>query len=215
MLAEPFEGQAFADLGTVLPHDVLVLAGNSMPVRDLEAFLGTGPADIRCLGNRGANGIDGLVSTALGAAAATGQSVVAVVGDVSFLHDLNALVSAARLGLSATVVLVNNDGGGIFSFLPQAASVDSGVGLPQHFEELFGTPHGIDFGPLVQALGASHQRVSTSEVAVGVRASLGQPGVQVLEVRTDRLRNVELHRSVQAAVAGAISGRLGQAGQPP
>jgi 2-succinyl-5-enolpyruvyl-6-hydroxy-3-cyclohexene-1-carboxylate synthase len=205
-LGEPFEGQAFAGLGTVLPDDVIVLAGNSMPVRDMEAFLGTGPAAIRCLGNRGANGIDGLVSTALGAGAATGQPVVAVVGDVSFLHDLNALVAATRLGLSVTVILINNDGGGIFSFLPQAASVDPGVGLPQHFEELFGTPHGLDFGPLVQALGARHQRIPTSEVAEAVRALLVQPGVRVLEVRTDRVRNVELHRSVQAAVAAAVTG---------
>ena len=205
-LTEPFEGQAFAELGTVLPDDALVLAGNSMPVRDMEAFLGTGPAAIRCLGNRGANGIDGLVSTALGAAAAAGQPVVAVVGDVSFLHDLNALVAATRLGLSVTVILINNDGGGIFSFLPQAASVDPGVGLPQHFEELFGTPHGLDFGPLVQALGARHQRIPTSEVAEAVRALLVQPGVRVLEVRTDRVRNVELHRSVQAAVAAAVTG---------
>ena len=132
-----------------------------MPVRDMEAFLGSGPAGIRCLGNRGANGIDGLVSTALGMAAVSRAPVVAVVGDVSFLHDLNALVAAARLGVSATIVLVDNDGGGIFSFLPQADADEPGVGLPTHFEELFGTPHGTEFGPLVRALGAGHEVVAS------------------------------------------------------
>jgi 2-succinyl-5-enolpyruvyl-6-hydroxy-3-cyclohexene-1-carboxylate synthase len=213
-LDEPFEGQVFADLAEALPDGALLLAGNSMPIRDMEAFLGMGPTAIRCLGNRGANGIDGLVSTALGAAAVTDEPVVAVVGDVSFLHDLNALVAATRLAISATVVLVNNDGGGIFSFLPQAASVDPGVGLPRHFEELFGTPHGVDFGPLVQALGARHERLPTSDVARLVRHSLAQPGVRILEVRTERARNVELHRAVQASVAGAVGDELARAGQP-
>ena len=222
-LDEPFEGQVFAGLGAVLPDGVILFAGNSMPVRDMEAFLGSGPAGIRCLGNRGANGIDGLVSTALGMAAVSRAPVVAVVGDVSFLHDLNALVAAARLGVSATIVLVDNDGGGIFSFLPQADADEPGVGLPTHFEELFGTPHGTEFGPLVRALGAGHEVVASHAVAGAVAASLARPGVQVLEVRTERRRNVELHRALQAAVATAVSqasadppaGRASQDGRRP
>jgi 2-succinyl-5-enolpyruvyl-6-hydroxy-3-cyclohexene-1-carboxylate synthase len=194
-----------------------------MPVRDMEAFLGSGPAGIRCLGNRGANGIDGLVSTALGMAAVSRAPVVAVVGDVSFLHDLNALVAASRLGVSATIVLVDNDGGGIFSFLPQADADEPGVGLPTHFEELFGAPHGTEFGPLVRALGAGHEVVASHAVAGAVAASLARPGVQVLEVRTERRRNVELHRALHAAVAAALSqpstdppaGRAGEDGRRP
>ena len=120
---------------------------------------------IRPLSNRGANGIDGVVSTALGAAAAGVGPVVLVVGDVSFLHDLNALVAARLHGLSATIVLVDNDGGGIFSFLSQASTDDPGVGLPDHYEELFGTPHGIDVGPIVTALGGEFQVVSTARPA--------------------------------------------------
>jgi 2-succinyl-5-enolpyruvyl-6-hydroxy-3-cyclohexene-1-carboxylate synthase len=204
-LDEPFEGQVFDALRAALPDGGILFAGNSMPVRDMEAFLGSGTADIRCLANRGANGIDGLVSTALGMAAAGTGPVVAVVGDVSFLHDLNALVAAARLGISATVILLNNDGGGIFSFLPQALADAPGVGLPDHFEELFGTPHGTDLGPLVRALGATHEFVAGRDLAAVVAASIARPGVTVLEVVTQRRRNAELHRTLQSAVDRAVT----------
>ncbi len=137
---EPFEGQPFSLLGELLPDEALLWAGNSMPVRDLDAWLPGSDRAIRPLSNRGANGIDGVVSTALGAAAAGIGPVVLVVGDVSFLHDLNALVAARLHDLSATIVLVDNDGGGIFSFLPQASTEAPEVGLPEHYEELFGTP---------------------------------------------------------------------------
>jgi 2-succinyl-5-enolpyruvyl-6-hydroxy-3-cyclohexene-1-carboxylate synthase len=207
-LEEPFEGSAFAELEGALPDDAIVVAGNSMPVRDMDAFLAGGSAAVRCLANRGANGIDGVVSTALGAAAVADRPVVLVVGDLSFIHDLNALVAARLHSLSATIVLVNNDGGGIFSFLPQAAMVRPDVGLPAHFEELFGTPHGLDLGPLVTALGGEHRRVGPGEIGPAVAGSLGQPGVRVLELRTDRARNVELHRAVTAAVSDALERRL-------
>jgi 2-succinyl-5-enolpyruvyl-6-hydroxy-3-cyclohexene-1-carboxylate synthase len=203
-LDEPFEGAAFAELDGRLPDGAIVVAGSSMPVRDLDAFLPASAAVIRCLGNRGANGIDGVVSTALGVAAVHHGPVVLVVGDLSFLHDLNALVAARLHGLPLTVVLVNNDGGGIFSFLPQAAAERPEVGLPERYEALFGTPHGVDPGPLATALGAEHARVTTGEIGPAVAASLGRPGVRVLEVRTDRARNVELHRACTAAVVAAV-----------
>lgn len=203
-LDEPFEGSAFAELEGVLPDGAVIVAGNSMPVRDMDAFLAAGPAAVRCLGNRGASGIDGVVSTALGAAALHDGPVVLVVGDLSFIHDLNALVAARLHRLSATIVLVNNDGGGIFSFLPQASMARPDVGLPAHFEELFGTPHGLDLGPLVVALGGEHRRVGPGEIGSAVAGSLGRPGVRVLELRTERARNVELHRACTAAVAGAL-----------
>lgn len=207
-LDEPFEGSAFAELEGALPDGAVLVAGNSMPVRDMDTFLAAGPAAVRCLANRGASGIDGVVSTALGAAAVHEGPVVLVVGDVSFIHDLNALVAARLHRLSATIVLVNNDGGGIFSFLPQATTARPDVGLPAHFEEIFGTPHGLEFGPLVAALGGEHHRVGRGELGAAVAGSLGRPGVRVLELRTERARNVELHRACTAAVAGALEGLL-------
>jgi 2-succinyl-5-enolpyruvyl-6-hydroxy-3-cyclohexene-1-carboxylate synthase len=201
---EPFEGAAIAEAAAGLPDGAVLYVGNSMPVRDLDGYLPGSDAAIRCLGNRGANGIDGVVSSALGAAAAEAGPVVLVVGDVSFLHDLNALLAARLHRLSATIVLVNNDGGGIFSFLPQATAERPEVGLPERYEELFGTPHGVDVGPIVTALGGEHRRVGVGELAAAVAASVGRPGVRVLEIRTDRARNVELHRAAVAAAVVAL-----------
>ncbi len=204
--SEPFEGLPFAILGGSLPDGALLWAGNSMPVRDLDDWLPASARRIRPLSNRGANGIDGVVSTALGAAAADVGPVVLVVGDLSFLHDLNALVAARLHGLSATIVLVDNDGGGIFSFLPQATTEAPEVGLPDHYEELFGTPHGIDVGPIVTALGGEYRLVDTGSMREALADSIGRPGVRVLGLRTDRIRNVELHRDAAAAVAEALAG---------
>ena len=202
---EPFEGLPFAMLGELLPDGALLWAGNSMPVRDLDDWLpGSGRA-IRPLSNRGANGIDGVVSTALGSAAADVGPVVLVVGDISFLHDLNALVAARLHDLSATIVLIDNDGGGIFSFLPQATTDAPEVGLPDHYEELFGTPHGIDVGPIVTALGGECRTVGPAELREALAEPAGRPGVRVLRFRTDRRRNVELHREAAAAVVEALS----------
>jgi len=195
----------FALLGGLLPDGALLWAGNSMPVRDLDAWLPSGSRSIRPLSNRGANGIDGVVSTALGAAAAEVGAVTLVVGDVSFLHALHALVAARLHGLSATIVLIENDGGGIFSFLSQATTDAPDVGLPDHYEELFGTPHGIDVGPIVTALGGEYRPVMPSELREALADSIARPGVRVLGFRTDRGRNVELHRQAAAAVADALS----------
>ncbi|MDO8484826.1 MAG: 2-succinyl-5-enolpyruvyl-6-hydroxy-3-cyclohexene-1-carboxylic-acid synthase [Candidatus Limnocylindrales bacterium] len=202
---EPFEGLPFALLGGLLPDGALLWAGNSMPVRDLDAWLPSGARSIRPLSNRGANGIDGVVSTALGAAAADVGAVTLVVGDVSFLHDLNALVAARLHGLSATIVLIENDGGGIFSFLSQATTDAPEVGLPDHYEELFGTPHGIDVGPIVAALGGVYRSVSPSELREALADPFTPPGVRVFGFRTDRGRNVELHHEAAAVVADALS----------
>jgi 2-succinyl-5-enolpyruvyl-6-hydroxy-3-cyclohexene-1-carboxylate synthase len=203
---EAFEGAPFAHLGDLLPDGALLWAGSSMPVRDLDAWLPGGDRAIRPLANRGANGIDGVVSSALGAAAAGVGHVVLVVGDISFLHDLNALAAAKRHGLSATIVLVDNDGGGIFSFLPQARTDDPGAGLPEHYEELFGTPHGIDFGPIVEALGATYRPVGARGLRTALAESLVATGISVLQLRTERARNVELHAEAASAVAAALTG---------
>ena len=197
-VAEPFEGRVFWELSDLLPDGCLLFVGNSMPVRDLDAFLRHSPKRIRVLGNRGASGIDGVVSSALGAAAVAAGPVVLVVGDISLYHDLNGLLAAKRFGLSALVVLLNNDGGGIFSFLPQAEWGEA-------FEEVFGTPHGLEFRPAVEMFGGQHRQVQDwAEFRAAVREGLGEGGLQVVEVRTDRARNVALHRAVWEAVEQAV-----------
>jgi 2-succinyl-5-enolpyruvyl-6-hydroxy-3-cyclohexene-1-carboxylate synthase len=199
---EPFEGRVFAELGQLLPADALLFAGNSMPVRDLDTFLPADGPPLRCLANRGASGIDGVVSTALGASAVGDRPLVLVIGDISLYHDANGLLAARQYGLNATIVLLNNDGGGIFSFLSQASQ-------PEHFETLFGTPHGLDFRPLVETYGGTVRRPTTwDEFRCAIEASLFQGGLQVVEVRTDRQRNVILHRQVWAAVSSALEPEL-------
>ncbi len=207
-LDEPFEGAPFPALAAALPDGSALWAGNSMPVRDLDGWFPSTDRRIALHSNRGANGIDGVISTALGSAAVASGPVALVVGDLSFLHDLNAFVAARLHHLSLTIVLVNNDGGGIFSFLPQAATDAPGVGLPAGYEELFGTPHAIEPGPLVEAFGFAHRLVHGASLPAALGEVLGAPGVTVLELRTGRARNVELHRAAAAAVAEALTDHL-------
>ncbi len=217
-LREPFEGSPFKALGDVLPAGALLWAGNSMPVRDMDAWLPAGERAIRVLGNRGANGIDGVTSTALGSAAVAGGPVVLVVGDVSFLHDLGALVTARLHEVDLMVVLVNNDGGGIFSLLPQARTAAPGAGLPAHYEELFGTPHGIALGPIVEAFGFRHRAVESggyADLRAAIEAEMGRPGLRVLELRTARARNAELHGAAAAAAASALATLAGETERTP
>jgi 2-succinyl-5-enolpyruvyl-6-hydroxy-3-cyclohexene-1-carboxylate synthase len=197
---EFFEGRVLRDLLPLLPETAVVYAGNSMPVRDLDTFAPGTRQMVRCLSNRGANGIDGVVSSALGASAAGTGPVVLVIGDVSFYHDLNGLLAARKHGLDLLVVLLNNDGGGIFSFLPQAdLSTD-------RFEALFGTPHGLEFRPFVEGYGGHFTRVDTwAGFASGIVDGLARGGLRVIEVPTDRNRNVGLHRDVWRVVAEALS----------
>lgn len=192
--AEPFEGRVFTELQAALPAGATIVAGNSMPVRDLDSFLFSGDRPLNLVSNRGANGIDGVTSSALGAAAAGHGPVVLVIGDLSFYHDLTGLWAAKRHALDLTVVLVNNDGGGIFNYLPQAAH-------PAVFEEWFGTPSGLDFAHAVAMFGGRHIIARDWET---FRAAIeGPPGLNVIEVRTDRARNVVMHREAWAGAAEA------------
>lgn len=171
-----------------LPQDATIFVSSSMPIRDIEWF-GDPASTHRVLSNRGANGIDGVVSTALGVAAADPSTpVVAVVGDLAFLYDTGALLWAARRDVDLTIVVIDNDGGGIFSFLPQRDHVDA-----SRFETYFGTPHGVD----IRALAALHQIPVVDHVGEG-------SGVRLLVVRSERDRNVDVHRRLNDAIAAAV-----------
>lgn len=198
---ELFEGRIFPELAAVLPDGATLYVGNSMPVRDMDAFLPSNQLSLRCLANRGANGIDGVVSSSLGASAAGEGPVVLVIGDLSFYHDLGGLLAAKTHDLDLVVVLVNNDGGGIFSFLPQAQ-------VPEYFEPLFGTPHGLDFAPAVGMYGGRFARVeSWEQFRRAVRQGIEQGGLHVVEVSTSREANVRMHRAVWQAVQRKLAER--------
>lgn len=199
---ELFEGRVFAELARLLPDGSTFYASSSMPVRDLDTFFPGSSRSIRFLSNRGANGIDGVVSSALGASTVSTGPTVLAIGDIAFYHDMNGLLAAKLHQLDATIVLVNNDGGGIFSFLPQAAH-------PEHFEALFGTPHGLDFRPAADLYGASYCLASNwAEFSDAVARGLTETGLKIVEVRTDRERNVTMHREIWRAVSAALSDKV-------
>lgn len=200
---EPFEGRIFTELASLLPDGTTLYVGNSMPVRDMDTFFWHSNRQIRCMGNRGASGIDGVISSALGASAVTErhEPTVLVVGDLSFFHDLNGLLVARLHKLDLTIVLVNNDGGGIFSFLPQVA-------YPEHFEQLFGAPTGLDFHLAVQMYGGQFQRVETWEqFREAVTRGISSGGLHVVEVRTERTSNVRMHRHLWQMIEKALEVR--------
>jgi 2-succinyl-5-enolpyruvyl-6-hydroxy-3-cyclohexene-1-carboxylate synthase len=198
---EFFEGRVFTELAELLPAGALLYVGNSMPVRDMDTFFWRQQQPVYCLGNRGANGIDGMISSAFGASAAgrSEEPAVLVIGDLSFFHDLNGLLAARLHKLHLTIILVNNDGGGIFSFLPQAA-------YPEHFEQLFGTPTGLDFRPVVEMYGGSFQRPATWEAfRLALLDGLYESGLHVIEVRTERSSNVAMHRQLWQVMEQALA----------
>jgi 2-succinyl-5-enolpyruvyl-6-hydroxy-3-cyclohexene-1-carboxylate synthase len=199
-LSEP--GLARALVGA-LDDDATLVVSSSMPVRDVEWF-GAPRTGLRVLANRGANGIDGVVSTAVGVALAatkTRSLTAALVGDVAFLHDANALIALAQREVRLAIVVVDNDGGGIFSFLPQADALDRAS-----FEQLFGTPHGVDLASLVAAHGLAITEVAMpSELASALAEASAVGGVRVLRVRTDRQENVAVHEAIHAAVAATLN----------
>jgi 2-succinyl-5-enolpyruvyl-6-hydroxy-3-cyclohexene-1-carboxylate synthase len=207
---QPTEPAVARDVLAALDGGSALVVSSSMPVRDLEWFASP-RAGVTVMANRGANGIDGVVSTAVGVAVsrspgdrtgldATGPTVL-LIGDVALLHDTNGLLGAARRDIDLTIVVVDNDGGGIFSFLPQAGALDE-----TRFELLFGTPHGVDLVGLAAAHGIGGRRLDgQDEVAEAVRQSLALGGVHLLVVPTDRAANVAVHAEIAAAVAAALT----------
>ena len=183
----PTEPGVARDVMAVLPEGSSLVLSSSMPVRDVEWFAAP-RVGVDVFSNRGANGIDGVVSTAIGVALASRRPTALLVGDVALLHDTNGMLMASSRDVDLTIVVVDNDGGGIFSFLPQATSL-----APDTFERLFGTPHGVD----LTALAAVH---GIPEVT-----SLGEGnGVRMMRVRTNRAANVAVHDRINRAVVAAL-----------
>jgi 2-succinyl-5-enolpyruvyl-6-hydroxy-3-cyclohexene-1-carboxylate synthase len=189
-----FEGGAVLTLARHLPALTPVFVANSMPVRDVEYFWPAGDQAHRIHFNRGANGIDGTLSTALGLAQGSRQPAVLLTGDLALLHDTNGFLSAPKFRGGLTVVLINNDGGGIFEHLPVAQ-------FNPPFEEFFATPQHIDFKKLCATYGVSHVMVRDWKQLAGLVARLPKRGIRVLEIRTDRRRDAAFRKQLFAAVA--------------
>ena len=173
-----------------------LVVSSSMPVRDLEWF--APPRDgVRVFSNRGVNGIDGVVSTAVGVALSSKSPTALLIGDIAMLHDSNGLLNLIRRDAQLKIIVIDNEGGGIFSFLPQAQAMEG-----DQFEQLFGTPHSVDFAALAKTHGIAFTWVSTAQE---LRRELGNPATSMIGVRTDRSKNVDDHNALYSAVAAALS----------
>lgn len=198
-LSSPLVVRTLAD---ALPAGSCVMTSNSMPVRDLDAFVPVDGPAIEFVGNRGASGIDGITSTALGLASRHDGPVVLFTGDIALLHDLGALFGATRAGLHLTILCIDNDGGGIFSMLPIAAR-----GEEIDFETLFRTRHELDLAGFDGIGGVAVTAVGTEaelREALDVAAATTEPGVSLLLATIDRDTDIERRRSISAAVADAV-----------
>lgn len=194
------EGAIAAEIVAGLPDGSLLVTAPSMPIRDLEAFAASSPNDIVVIANRGANGIDGVLSTAIGVAASQERPVTLLTGDIAFLHDAGSLLTLKRSGVDLTILVVNNNGGGIFSFLPQAA-------YPEGFAEFFTTPHGLDLGALAAGYGIPHRRVQPGDIGAALGGGGGQRVVEVVAPAISD--NVAAHREAWAGVSAAVRSALG------
>ena len=189
----PSEPRTARDLAALVPNGDVLVAASSMPIRDLNSFMAARPG-LRVLGNRGASGIDGFVSSAVGIALVSPSRTYALAGDLSLLHDQNGLIGRTNANLA--LVVLNNDGGGIFSLLPQ-------TGVAAGFEELFGTPHGLDLQTLARLYGLEYRRV---ERAGDLEAAISGEGLTLIDIRTERGANARLHHRLWSAVAVALGG---------
>jgi 2-succinyl-5-enolpyruvyl-6-hydroxy-3-cyclohexene-1-carboxylate synthase len=183
------EGMAVHQLIQHLPEGSTLFSSNSMPIRDLDTYFFTNDRSLRIFANRGANGIDGVVSTALGMSTKS-HSMYLLIGDLAFFHDLNGLLTARKYQLDMTIVVMNNNGGGIFSYLPQASD-------QTHFEDLFGTPMDLEFAHAAKLYGAHYFHVtSENEFVPALQESEQTKGIKIIEVMTNRVENVANHRKL-------------------
>jgi len=178
----------------------LVYTASSMPIRDQEAFLAAGVSDVRFLCNRGTNGIDGLVSSGIGAAHASGRPTTIVTGDLGLLHDLGGLAALRDVSTPVRIVVIDNAGGGIFHFLPQQQALDG-----DEFEALLGTPPGVDAAKAAALFDLPHRHLeSLADLPAALAAGTG-----LIEIRTDRQTNVATHRHLQQRVQTALADLTG------
>jgi 2-succinyl-5-enolpyruvyl-6-hydroxy-3-cyclohexene-1-carboxylate synthase len=192
-IAEPALHRA---LGRAHQDGDLVYTASSMPIRDQEAFLAAGPADVSFLCNRGANGIDGLISAGIGAAHASGRPTTIITGDLGLLHDIGGLAALRDVSAPVRIIVIDNDGGGIFHFLPQEEALSG-----EEFEALLGTPRGVDAAKAAALFDLPHRHLES----LGDLPDALAAGTGLIEVRVDRQENVALHRRLGAAVASAIA----------
>ncbi|WP_248515646.1 2-succinyl-5-enolpyruvyl-6-hydroxy-3-cyclohexene-1-carboxylic-acid synthase [Salinarchaeum laminariae] len=196
---EPFEGAVVPAVLDSLPQEATVFASNSMPVRDLDRFGAPDDRRIGALANRGASGIDGIVSSALGAASGGAEPLVGILGDLAFYHDMNGLLAAGRCDLDATLVVVNNDGGGIFHALP----IES---FEPPFTEAFKTPHGLEFEPTAELYDLGYERVkSLDALQTACSSSIGRDGVDVIELRFDAASSHRTRESLAAELDSILA----------
>ena len=181
-----FEGRTIHMLQQMMPDEGQILVANSMSIRDMDYFWATGRSQAMVYGNRGTNGIDGTVSTALGLST-NGKPTVMVTGDLSFFHDLNGLAIGKTHGINLTIILHNNDGGGIFQYLPQKGTDD--------FDYLFNTPQGIDYSGLATMYGLDYVKVTNNEeLERAMQQYIGVEGIHLIEVPTSKEGSRELHK---------------------
>ena len=183
------EGMAVHQLLHHLPEGSTLFSSNSMPIRDVDTYFFTNDRSLQIYANRGTNGIDGVVSTALGMSTKAG-SMYLLIGDLAFFHDLNGLLTARKYQLDMTIVVMNNNGGGIFSYLPQAND-------PNHFEDLFGTPMDLEFAHAAKLYGAGYFHITSREEFIPALQEADQrQGINIIEVMTNRENNVANHRKL-------------------
>lgn len=198
------EGAYAAAALNALPPQATLFVSSSMPVRDLDAYGRPGPKDVRVLGNRGANGIDGIVSSVLGCAAGGPGPVAGLLGDLAFAHDLNGLLAARDRELNAVFVLVDNDGGGIFHMLPIRA-------FEPAFTPYFATPHGLDFRHAARLYGIPlHDAATPEELGAAVAAAVRRPGTEIVRVRTCKETNRRRHEVAREQVTRRLARTFAQ-----
>ena len=181
-----FEGRTIRELQKQIPEDGQIFVANSMSIRDFDYFWFSGESKAVLYGNRGVNGIDGTISTALGLAV-NGRPTYLVIGDLSLFHDLNGLAVAKTHNLNLTIILHNNDGGGIFEYLPQKGT--------KHFDYLFSTSQGLDYSGAAKLYGCGYTKISSPDELSSVLAKIGQEsGVHIIEIPTNREYSRELHK---------------------
>ncbi|RDI44376.1 2-succinyl-5-enolpyruvyl-6-hydroxy-3-cyclohexene-1-carboxylic-acid synthase [Falsibacillus pallidus] len=195
------EGKVFFEMANNLPENSGIFVGNSMPIRDIDSFFFNNKKNIHVMANRGANGIDGVVSSALGASAHI-HPMHLVIGDLSFFHDMNGLLAANMNKLNLTIIILNNNGGGIFSYLPQAEKAP-------HFELLFGTPTNLDFKHTAALYGADYILAENwDDFNSALINHAENDGLKIIEVQTNREKNVQVHRELWNTVSREIEDYL-------